>query len=212
MVGSAASAGSLTTYAALVWPARHGGAAGWLRGTVLALLGAGLLTLSAKIQVPGPVPTTLQTLAVLALGAMLGGRLAVLSVALYLLEGLAGLPVFAGTPPVPSGPAYLLGPTAGFLFGLLLAGGIAGAAADRGLTGRPLAFAASMALADVALLVCGFLWLAFALPIHGQFGLGAERAFAIGIAPFWLAEAMKITLASLALPLSLAALRRFVAP
>lgn len=211
MGGSVASAGPLTTYAALVWPARGDGAAGWLRGAILALLGAGLLTLSAKIQVPGPVPTTLQTLAVLALGAMLGGRLAVLSIALYLLEGVAGLPVFAGTPPLPAGPAYLLGPTAGFLFGLVLAGGIAGAAADRGLTGRPLAFLIAMTAADVALLACGWLWLAFALPVHGQFGLGAERAFAVGIAPFWLGEAVKITLASLALPLALAAIRRFVA-
>ena len=83
------------------------------QGLAVALAGSLLLAVSAKVQVPFyPVPLTLQTLVVLLLGAALGARLAVASVALYLIEGLAGLPVFAGAV---AGPVYMAGPTGGFL-------------------------------------------------------------------------------------------------
>ena len=88
-----------------------------LRGAALALLGTLVLVASAKVQVPFyPVPMTLQTLAVLTLGAWFGARLAAATVALYLGEGLIGLPVFAGAA---AGPAYLAGPTGGYLVGFL---------------------------------------------------------------------------------------------
>ena len=68
-----------------------------LRGAALAFVGALVLVVSAKVEVPFyPVPMTLQTLAVLTLGALFGARLATATVALYLGEGLIGLPVFAG--------------------------------------------------------------------------------------------------------------------
>ena len=95
---------------------RAGGPA-LLRGAALAFLGALVLAASAKIEVPFyPVPMTLQTLAVLTLGALFGARLAAATVALYLAEGLVGLPVFAGAV---AGPAYLAGPTGGYLVGFL---------------------------------------------------------------------------------------------
>jgi len=87
----------------------------------LALIGGfALLTWSgAKIAVPlpgTPVPATLQTLAVLLAGAFLGARAGAASQAAYLFMGMAGLPVFA----LPgAGPAYLLGPTGGYLFGFV---------------------------------------------------------------------------------------------
>ena len=69
-----------------------------LRGAALALLGTLVLAISAKVEVPFyPVPMTLQTLAVLTLGALLGARLAAATVVLYLAEGLAGLPVVAAS-------------------------------------------------------------------------------------------------------------------
>ena len=99
------------------------------QGFALALGGSLLLAISAKVQVPFyPVPLTLQTLVVLLLGATLGARLAAASVALYLIEGLAGLPVFAGAV---AGPVYMAGPTGGFLVGFLAAAALIGFAADR---------------------------------------------------------------------------------
>ena len=83
-----------------------------LRGLVLAMAGSLLLIISAKVQVPmWPVPMTMQSFVVLFLGAALGPRLGAAAVALYLGQGLAGLPVFAM--PGAGGPAYFLGTTGG---------------------------------------------------------------------------------------------------
>ena len=70
------------------------------------ILGTLLLAISAKVVVPFyPVPMTTQTLVVLCLGLFLGPVRAGATVAVYLFEGLMGLPVFAGTPPAVAGPA-----------------------------------------------------------------------------------------------------------
>ena len=103
-----------------------------LARAALAFVGTLVLVVSAKVEVPFyPVPMTLQTLAVLTLGALFGARLAAATVALYLGEGLIGLPVFAGAA---AGPAYLAGPTGGYLVGFLLAAALVGWLAERGWT------------------------------------------------------------------------------
>lgn len=181
---------------------------GSARAVALVAAGAGLLTVSAKLQVPGPVPMTLQTLAVLALGAMLGTRLAVGAVLLYVAEGAAGFPVFANTPPLVPGLAYLAGPTGGFLAGFALAAAMVGTAADRGLARRPVAFAAVLAAADAAMLAVGCAWLALAAQVGGQTGIGFARAFATGVQPFILGEGLKVALAAAALPAGLALAER----
>ena len=80
----------------------------------IALLGTLLLTISAKIKIPFyPVPMTMQTFVVLFLGIILGPRIGLLTISLYLLEGILGLPVFAGTPEKGIGFAYFTGPTIG---------------------------------------------------------------------------------------------------
>jgi len=156
-----------------------------LTGGAAAIGGALLLTLSAKWQVPFyPVPMTMQTLVVLALGAILGPRLAVAAVTLYLAEGLAGLPVFAGAS---AGPAYVFGPTGGYLVGFLASAALVGALAARGATRSLIGLTAAMALGHVVIFACGFAWLAVAL--------GASKAFALGVAPFYLATALKTALA-----------------
>ena len=198
-----------TTFAELVWPARAGATA-FTRGVLLSLLGACLLTISAKVQVPGPVPMTLQTLAVMAIGAALGMRLAVASVALYVLEGVCGLPVFANTPPMAPTLAYLLGPTGGFLLGFAAAAGIVGYAADRGAMKRPLAFAAVLAAANVALMLIGCVWIALLAQTAGGTGLGFAKAFEIGVKPFFLANTLKLALAAVAIPLVYGTLVRYV--
>ena len=94
---------------------------------LIALLGTLLLTISAKIKIPFyPVPMTMQTFVVLFLGIALGPKIALLTVSLYLFEGIFGLPVFAGTPEKGIGFAYFTGPTMGYLIGFLVATYLAG--------------------------------------------------------------------------------------
>jgi len=156
-----------------------------LRGFALALGGSLLLAVSAKVQVPFyPVPLTLQTLVVLVIGAALGLRLAAASVALYLIEGLIGLPVFAGAV---AGPLYMAGPTAGFLVGFLPAAALIGLAADRRWDRSWVRLLVSLSLGHAVVFVFGFLWLAHFI--------GAEKAFVGGVAPFALATVVKTLLA-----------------
>ena len=117
------------------------------------ILGFALLTaLAAKVQVPMvPAPVTLQTAAVLLAGVMLGPTAGAASVALYLGMGISGLPVFAG--PV-AGPAYLLGPTGGYLVGFIAGAAIVGLIAGPGRhsLGR---LVLGTGLGSVAILACG---------------------------------------------------------
>src|SRR5512139_3692508 len=100
-----------------------------LRRTVLASLMAALTAVGAYIYVPvGPVPIVLTTLFVLLSGLLLGGRWGLASMALYLLVGAIGIPVFAGGR---GGFAHFLGPTGGYLFGYLLASWITGFISER---------------------------------------------------------------------------------
>lgn len=157
----------------------------WGRFGALALAGTLALALSAKIQIPFyPVPMTLQTLAVLAIGGAFGLRLASATVALYLLEGVLGLPVFAG---VAAGPAYMAGPTGGYLVGFFFAAALIGALADRGLLRTWLGLTLVMSLGHVVMFAFGFGWLALAI--------GATKAWAVGVAPFYAATIVKTALA-----------------
>lgn len=165
-----------------------------LRNLALAIAGSLLMVAAAKIKVPfWPVPMTLQTLAVLALGAAYGARLGAATMALYIAYGLAGLPVFTNTPPVAAGPLYLAGPTGGFLLGFIAAAFIAGWAAARGAS--LLRLAGGLLLADLALMTVGCLWLAFGAQMAGGAnGVGLAKAFVYGVQPFLLGEALKTAL------------------
>ena len=93
-----------------------------VKSLFLAILGTIILALSAKIKIPfWPVPMTMQTFVVLLIGIVYGWRLGLFTVSLYLLEGIAGLPVFAGTPEKGIGIIYFTGPTMGYLLGFLVA-------------------------------------------------------------------------------------------
>lgn len=172
------------------------------------VLGTLVLTLSAKISVPvQPVPVTLQTLAVAALAAGFGWRIGLATVALYILEGLSGLPVFAGAI---AGPAYLLGPTGGFILSWLLMAPIIGYAADRGLTGRVLPLFAVMVLGDAVSFAIGFAWLAVVLTTAKGLGLDAaiNASFQNAIAPFVVWDIVKMAFAALSVAGSWALLHR----
>jgi biotin transport system substrate-specific component len=168
-----------------------------LRNLILAVAGAALLTLSAKIKVPFyPVPMTLQTLAVLLIGAAYGWRLGVATVLLYLAQGLLGAPVFTNTPPAVAGPMYFMGPTAGFLMGFVASAAIAGWAVERGLARSIPLLSGAFLLAQAVVFLAGFLWLAyFATLASGAVGLGAARTFAGAMQPFMLGDLLKTAIA-----------------
>ncbi|MGL4441126.1 MAG: biotin transporter BioY [Bosea sp. (in: a-proteobacteria)] len=164
------------------------------RNIALAVAGSLLLIISAKVQVPmWPVPMTMQSFVVLFLGAALGPRLGTATVALYLAQGFAGLPVFAI--PGAGGPAYFLGTTGGFLLAFIPAAWIAGVFATRGAS--LLRVAAGMTLAHGLILVLGMAWLAWLAQLaSGVTGVGIERAFAAGVQPFIVGSIIKVALAT----------------
>lgn len=181
-----------TTIASALWPSR-GDAAGVIRMIVLAVAGTLLLTLSAKIKVPFyPVPMTMQTLVVLALGAAYGARLGAATVVLYLVEGALGLPVFADTPERGIGLAYMMGPTGGFLLGFVAGAWIAGVIAESGFGRSIVGMFAAMTIGHVAIFVCGFAWLSTLI--------GTGPAWAGGVAPFFAATLLKTALGTALVP------------
>ncbi len=173
----------------ILWPQMQ--ASIW-RSVILALAGSALLAISAKIQVPFfPVPMTMQTLVVVLIGAVGGARLGAATVLLYLAQGAAGLPVFAG--PV-AGIAYFAGPTAGFLLGFVLAAAVSGWLAERGWDRKPFSTFALMLIATTLIYIPGLLWLGTLF--------GAETAIASGLVPFVLGDIFKAALAAALLPLA----------
>lgn len=147
-----------------------------------------ILTVSAKMHVPlWPVPITMQTFAVLVIGATYGARLGALTVLLYLAEGALGLPVFSGTPEKGIGVAYMVGPAGGYLLGFLIAVAAVGWCANRGhfrtLAGSTLA----IGLGIVAVYVPGVIWLSALI--------GIEKAIQLGILSFLPGDLLKGTLA-----------------
>jgi biotin transport system substrate-specific component len=176
------------TLIAALWPA--GPRTRFLRLALLAVGGSLLLTLSAKTQVPfWPVPMTMQTFAVLAIGMAFGPRLGAATVGLYLLEGAFGLPVFAG---VEIGLAYMSGPTGGYLLGMLAAVVLVGHLAGRGWDRSIIGTVAAMVLGNLAIYIPGVLWL-------GTLA-GFDKALALGLTPFLLGDALKVALAAFLLP------------
>jgi biotin transport system substrate-specific component len=186
MAAGASTVPAPSTLIASLWPAERAGA---VRGAVLVLLAAGLLTVSAKLQVPfWPVPMTMQTMMVLMIGAAMGWRLGSAAVVVYLLEGAIGLPVFAGTPERGLGLAYMAGPTGGFLVGFLAATVVTGCLAEQGF-GRTLPrLVVSMALGHVVIFAFGLAWLS----LH----VGASQAWILGAVPFVAGTLVKTVLAA----------------
>ena len=181
------------TLAGAVWPEQASTASRAARAVLLALVGSAVLTLSARLSVPfWPVPMTMQSLAVLLIGAGFGLRLGVATVALYLIEGAVGLPVFAGTPMHGLGLAYMMGPTGGYLAGFLVAAALVGFFAERGADRSVPKLLGAMTAGHLVLFGFGYAWLAHLL--------GKDLAFTAGVEPFILGTAMKTLLAGLVVP------------
>lgn len=154
------------------------------------VLGSVVLWVSAKVQVPFyPVQMTLQTLAIALIAAAYGWRLGLATMLLYLAEGAMGLPVFAGTPERGLGLAYMMGPTAGYLVGFVAATVLVGFVAERGGDKSFVKLLAAMLAGGAIVLGLGFAYLATII--------GADKAWAGGVVPFLLGDALKITIAAL---------------
>lgn len=153
----------------------------------MVLGGTAVLATASQISVPMfPVPMTLQTLAVLAIGMTFGSRLGLVTVAAWLAEAFAGLPVLANG----GSTASFFGPTAGFLFGFLVMVAIAGAAADRGVK-SVVGLALVGLVASVALYVPG---LAYPAAVMGK---SMPELVSGWMAPFLVGDAVKAVLAAL---------------
>ena len=93
-----------------------------IKSFIIIILGSLLLTLSAKLKIPFyPVPMTMQTFVVLFLGVAFGYKIGIATISLYLIEGIAGFPVFSNSPEKGIGLVYFTGPTMGYLVGFLVA-------------------------------------------------------------------------------------------
>ena len=146
-----------------------------------------------------PVPFTLQPMVVLVGAAALGARLGAASQILYLLLGIAGLPVFAASPILPQGVGRLLGPTGGYLIAYPLAAFVTGWLAERGFDRRYLTAIVAMVAGLCMLFLGGVAWLAWFPQMNGG-PVGVGPALATGLYPFVVADLIKVCLASAVLP------------
>lgn len=170
------------------------GAARLAKDAALVLGGIALLTLAAKIRVPmWPVPITMQTFAVLALGAGLGLRLGLMSVLGYLALGAAGFSVFTGEA---AGLAYLAGPTGGFLAGFALAAAAMGLLARRGWDKSVLGMAGAMLIGTAIIYTVGLGWMAHLFAAEHGLAWVVQK----GMLPFLPGDALKLALAALVVP------------
>jgi biotin transport system substrate-specific component len=166
------------------------GVSGWAdAGRRLFAIGAGALVVAvaAQVAVPvplSPVPMTLQPLAVLVVGGLLGAASGGAALVTYLGLGMLGLPVFAGGG---AGAAHLIGPTGGYLLAFPLAAGLAGALAPR--TAGALRTLLACALGMVVIHIGGVAQLAL-------LGGDPAAAFRLGFVPFLTGDLLKVGLAA----------------
>jgi biotin transport system substrate-specific component len=163
------------------------------------LLLAAMTAAAAQISIPlpfTPVPFTLQPMVVLLGGAVLGARLGMAAQVVYLLAGIAGLPVFAASAVLPQGALRLLGPTGGYLMSYPFAAFLTGLLAERGFDRRYLTSALAMGAGLIVVFACGVLWLAFlARP-----AAGLDAALRTGFYPFIPADIFKVLVAAAVMP------------
>ncbi len=158
---------------------------------IIVICGSLLIGLSSQIKIYlliSPVPITGQTFAVLMIGALLGSRKSALAIIAFLVEGAAGLPVFAGG----YGLATFIGPTGGYLVGFIGAAFVVGKLAEKEWDRKILTTIAAMVAGEVVLYAFGVCWLAIMTNIRS--------ALVIGLFPFIVGDILKVALAAAVLP------------
>ncbi|NDH59655.1 MULTISPECIES: biotin transporter BioY [unclassified Candidatus Pelagibacter] len=160
-----------------------------IKSLLAVILGSIALTISAKIKIPFyPVPMTMQTFVVLFLGVSLGYKIGLASVGLYLLEGIAGLPVFSNSPEKGIGIVYFTGPTMGYLIGFLTACYLASKINTKDSF---IIILTKLVIATSTIYILGLIWL-------GTLIGWDKPIFSLGAKPFLLAELFKIIILALA--------------
>ena len=156
-----------------------------IKNTIFVFLGTVLLTISAKIKIPFyPVPMTMQTFVVIFLGMCFGYKLGLATVALYLIEGIVGMPVFSNSPEKGTGMIYFTGPTMGYLLGFIIAVYVAG---KFNFNKNYLLNFIKIFFSVLPIYVLGLIWLGILI--------GWDKPiFDLGAKPFLLAELFKIFL------------------
>ncbi len=175
------------------------------RFAFLAIVGSAFVAVSAQLTVPlWPVPITGQTLAVLVIGMAYGARLGAATLALYMVEGIAGIPVFAK---LSAGPHVMAGPTGGYIVGFIAAAAFVGWLAERGWSRSFTLTALAQLLGSGVIFAFGVPWLALFYAGPGAAYVaktGAETAFgaaiATGFLPFLLEDLVKVALAACLMP------------
>lgn len=163
------------------------------RHLALILLGTGLIAATAQIYIPTlPVPFTGQTFGVLLTAGALGFRRALLATLLYVALGAIGLPIFAEGK---HGVEWLVGATGGYLVGFILASAIVGRLAELGWDRNLIGSIGAMVIGSLAIYAVGVPWLAY-VAFDGDLAQGIS----VGMVPFLLWDAVKLTLAAAAFP------------
>ena len=159
-----------------------------IKSVLAIILGSIALIISAKIKIPFyPVPMTMQTFVVLFLGVSLGYKIGLASVALYLFEGIMGLPVFSNSPEKGVGLIYFTGPTMCYLIGFLTASFLASKVNNKDSL---LSILIKLIIATSTIYILGLLWL-------GTLIGWDKPIFLLGAKPFLLAEIFKVILLTL---------------
>ena len=156
-----------------------------IKSAIIIFLGTILLTISAKVKIPFyPVPMTMQTFVVIFLGMCFGYKLGLATVALYLIEGIVGIPVFSNSPEKGVGMIYFTGPTMGYLLGFIIEVYVAG---KFNFNKNYLLNFIKIVFSVLPIYVAGLLWLGILI--------GWDKPiFELGAKPFLLAELFKIFL------------------
>ena len=167
-----------------------------LRQAVLVLAGIAVLAIAAKIRVPmWPVPITMGTFAVLALGAAYGPRLGLMTILGYMGLGALGFDVFANSAGAATGVTYMLGSTGGYLVGYVLATVALGVLARRGWDRSVLWMGLAMLIGNALIYLPGLAWL-------GQLYGWDKPILVWGLTPFLVGDALKLVLAAMVLPVA----------
>jgi biotin transport system substrate-specific component len=155
-------------------------------------LGVALLIICSWLSVPLTVPFTMQTFAVCLVAALFGLKIGMWAVAVYLLLGIAGVPVFAG---FEGGLGYLLGATGGYLVGFLLTALVVGIAADKRGRGKKVLISAMV----IGVLLCYALGTAWFVLVYTRTSgpVGVATALVWCVLPYVIPDIVKIVMAAL---------------
>ena len=177
-----------------------------IKNILLILFGLFFLILSAKIKIPiPPVPITLQTLVVLVFAMSVGSKISSITFIFYLCLGSLSLPVFANPPY--GGPGYLLGPSGGYLLGMLLSSYIVGLLAENNYDKNYFKSLLAIFIGTIIIFIPGILWLTYWFNFYSSaadelnFYLSYSLAIENGLLLYKYTESVKIALAATITPI-----------